>query len=136
VAAAIVFLVGVARRHGRQGTSPATSTPTLVTTPYAEPTGPMVESPPLAPTQQGSPVDSANPATAATGSAPVTVTPLTPPTAIPGTTPDATARPTATATTAPHAHKGNGGAPPKNDDCKPPYTIDSEGNKHYKPNCL
>jgi serine/threonine-protein kinase len=56
------------------------------------------------------------------------------PSGSPSALPTATTRPTATA-----RRGGGGGAgagPPNGDECKPPYTIDADGNKHYKANCL
>jgi serine/threonine-protein kinase len=109
MAAAIILTASVVRRHRRAAAAAAHPAPTVET--------PVVTTPQA----------SAPSAASASASAPDPPPAVAPPTASVSQLP-----------TAP-AHTTHTSSPPKkpvSDECKPPYTLDEDGTRHYKPNCL
>ncbi len=116
LAAVVLVGVGAMRRHNaRVAAAPPAPPPTTVATP-------QVALPILPATATATPTATATatatPTTTATATATATVSP--PPKPKPPPVTPTPRRPT----------------PPVSDECKPPYTLDADGVRHYKPACL
>jgi eukaryotic-like serine/threonine-protein kinase len=116
-AAILVGMGALKRRHARVAAQPPPATTTTTTQAPQPPPDPT-------PTTVAIPVVTAVPIP----------TPIPTPTPTQTLTPTPTPTPVATPTATPRPRPRRW--PPVSDECKPPYTIDADGVRHYKPACL